>query len=47
MAIIVKNQPKAGEFFQLRPDDLRGGKGHGVVFENERISFDTGKACAT
>lgn len=36
MAIIAKNQPKAGEFFQLRPDDLRGGKGHGVVFENEQ-----------
>jgi hypothetical protein len=28
------NIPKAGEFFQLRPDVGRGGKGHGVVFEN-------------
>lgn len=30
------NQPRKGEFFQLRPDDLRGGKGHGVVFANEQ-----------
>lgn len=30
------NQPKAGEFFKLRPDVRRGGKGHGVVFENEQ-----------
>ncbi|MBD8644187.1 DUF1629 domain-containing protein [Stenotrophomonas sp. CFBP 13724] len=30
------NQPRKGEFFQLRPDDLRGGKGHGVFFANER-----------
>lgn len=27
--------PKAGEFFELEPDATRGGKGHGVVFENE------------
>jgi len=32
----VTNQPLQGEFFQLRPDVLRGGKGHGVVFENEQ-----------
>ncbi|HIE5095455.1 DUF1629 domain-containing protein [Stenotrophomonas maltophilia] len=32
----MTNQPKAGEFFQLRPDVGRGGKGHGVVFENEK-----------
>lgn len=30
------NEPKVGEFFQLRPDARRGGKGHGVVFENEK-----------
>lgn len=30
------NQPTAGEFFKLRPDASRGGKGHGVVFENEQ-----------
>lgn len=30
------NQPKAGEFFHLQPDARRGGKGHGVVFENEQ-----------
>ncbi|KQR18036.1 DUF1629 domain-containing protein [Xanthomonas sp. Leaf148] len=30
------NEPKAGEFFQLRPDARRGGKGHGVIFENEK-----------
>lgn len=29
------NQPRKGEFFKLRPDATRGGKGHGVVFENE------------
>jgi hypothetical protein len=28
------NQPRKGEFFQLQPDARRGGKGHGVVFEN-------------
>lgn len=27
--------PKKGEFFELRPDARRRGKGHGVVFENE------------
>ncbi|WP_313274863.1 DUF1629 domain-containing protein [Stenotrophomonas sp.] len=32
----VINEPKVGEFFQLRPDARRGGKGHGVVFENEK-----------
>lgn len=32
------NEPKVGEFFQLRPDARRGGKGHGVVFENEGIA---------
>ncbi|MDX3931655.1 MAG: DUF1629 domain-containing protein [Stenotrophomonas sp.] len=36
MEIIAKNEPKAGEFFQLQPDARRGGKGHGVVFENEQ-----------
>lgn len=30
------NQPKKGEFFQLQPDATRGGKGHGVIFENEQ-----------
>lgn len=30
------NQPKAGEFFILEPDARRGGKGHGVIFENEQ-----------
>lgn len=29
------NQPRKGEFYQLQPDVFRGGKGHGVVFENE------------
>ncbi|PPU76786.1 hypothetical protein XcuCFBP2542_08590 [Xanthomonas cucurbitae] len=29
------NQPTAGEFFILQPDARRGGKGHGLVFENE------------
>lgn len=29
------NLPKKGEFFELRPDARRRGKGHGVVFENE------------
>ncbi|MCT8357355.1 DUF1629 domain-containing protein [Xanthomonas citri pv. anacardii] len=28
------NEPKKGEFFHLQPDVRRGGKGHGVVFEN-------------
>ncbi|BBK01296.1 DUF1629 domain-containing protein [Xanthomonas campestris pv. campestris] len=31
---MMTNEPKEGEFFQLRPDARRGGKGHGVVFEN-------------
>jgi hypothetical protein len=35
METTMTNQPKAGEFFQLRPDARRGGKGHGVIFENE------------
>ena len=26
--------PRPGEYFQLQPDVRRGGKGHGVVFEN-------------
>ncbi len=26
--------PRPGEFFQLEPDVRRGGKGHGVMFEN-------------
>ncbi len=30
-------QPKKGEFFLLRPDARRGGKGHGVVFENREV----------
>ena len=30
------NHPRVGEFFKLRPDARRGGKGHGVVFENEK-----------
>ena len=28
------NSPKRGEFFWLRPDTTRPGRGHGVVFEN-------------
>lgn len=28
------NLPKPGEFFLLMPDTTRGGRGHGVVFEN-------------
>jgi hypothetical protein len=31
----MDNRPKAGEFFHLEPDVRRGGRGHGVVFENE------------
>ncbi|OBU53751.1 DUF1629 domain-containing protein [Stenotrophomonas maltophilia] len=34
MESAMTNQPQAGKFFQLRPDVGRGGKGHGVVFEN-------------
>lgn len=34
METTTTNQPKKGEFFLLRPDARRGGKGHGVVFEN-------------
>ncbi|KQR18555.1 hypothetical protein ASF90_03565 [Xanthomonas sp. Leaf148] len=30
------NEPKVGEFFELLPDARRGGKGHGVIFENEQ-----------
>ncbi|MFA4436699.1 DUF1629 domain-containing protein [Xanthomonas perforans] len=30
------NEPKKGEFFHLQPDVRRGGKGHGVVFENRK-----------
>jgi len=29
------HQPRKGEFFKLRPDATRRGKGHGVVFDNE------------
>lgn len=29
------HQPRKGEFFKLRPDATRRGKGHGGVFENE------------
>lgn len=32
----MTNQPMAGEFFHLRPDVGRGGKGHGVIFENRQ-----------
>ncbi|MGH8038887.1 MAG: DUF1629 domain-containing protein [Stenotrophomonas sp.] len=35
MESTLTNQPRKGEFFKLRPDATRGGKGHGVVFENE------------
>lgn len=34
METTTTNQPKKGEFFHLQPDVRRGGKGHGVVFEN-------------
>lgn len=30
------NSPAIGEFFKLRPDASRGGRGHGVIFENEQ-----------
>ncbi|WIH05024.1 DUF1629 domain-containing protein [Xanthomonas translucens pv. graminis] len=33
----MTNQPKKGAFFQLQPDARRGGKGHGVAFENEKV----------
>ncbi|WP_167702305.1 imm11 family protein, partial [Xanthomonas axonopodis] len=36
METTMTNQPKADEFFKLRPDTRRGGKGHGVIFENEK-----------
>ncbi|MEB1978856.1 DUF1629 domain-containing protein [Xanthomonas campestris pv. campestris] len=36
MEIKMTNQPQKEEFFQLRPDARRGGKGHGVIFENEK-----------
>lgn len=29
------HRPRKGEFFKLRPDATRRGKGHGVVFDNE------------
>lgn len=32
----MTNEPKPGEFFILEPDARRGGKGHGVVFENRK-----------
>ncbi len=34
METTMTNQPNKGEFFHLQPDVRRGGKGHGVVFEN-------------
>lgn len=34
---MTANVPKRGEFFELRPDARRRGKGHGVVFENESL----------
>lgn len=37
MESTITNEPKSGEFFKLRPDARRGGKGHGVVFENEQL----------
>lgn len=37
MESTITNEPKSGEFFKLRPDARRGGKGHGVVFENEQV----------
>jgi hypothetical protein len=30
------NQPVPGKYFLLMPDTTRGGKGHGVVFENAK-----------
>jgi len=36
MESTMTNQPSKGEFFQLQPDARRGGKGYGVVFENEQ-----------
>lgn len=36
MVPIETNKPKKGEFFELEPDARRGGKGHGVLFENEQ-----------
>jgi len=36
METTTTNQPRAGDFFILQPDARRGGKGHGVVFENEK-----------
>lgn len=35
MESTITNPPRKGEFFQLQPDVRRGGKGHGVVLENE------------
>lgn len=34
MGPLESNQSRRGEFFLLMPDTTRGGKGHGVVFEN-------------
>lgn len=36
MEALKSNQPDPGEFFLLMPDTTRGGKGHGVVFENAK-----------
>jgi hypothetical protein len=32
----IDNPPTTGEFFHLEPDARRGGRGHGVVFENRK-----------
>ncbi|AWH16246.1 hypothetical protein C1922_02335 [Stenotrophomonas sp. ZAC14D2_NAIMI4_7] len=32
---MTSNVPKKGEYFELRPDARRRGKGHGVIFVNE------------
>ncbi|MCD0244642.1 DUF1629 domain-containing protein [Xanthomonas melonis] len=32
----MTNQPRKWEFFELLPDARRGGRGHGVIFENEQ-----------
>lgn len=31
---MTQTQPQRGEYFLLQPDTTRGGRGHGVVFEN-------------
>lgn len=37
METMITGEPMKGEFFELLPDARRGGKGHGVVFENENV----------